>query len=50
MKGQLLREKDLGDKKMPNAFGDGAKQERHGNKLAVVWDNRGGEAFVIAPD
>ncbi len=50
MNGKLLWEKDLGDKKMRNAFGEGSTPALHGNTLVVVWDHLGGESFVIALD
>jgi hypothetical protein len=50
MNGKLLWEKDLGDKKMRNAFGEGSTPALHGNTLIVVWDHLGGESFVAAFD
>jgi outer membrane protein assembly factor BamB len=50
MNGKLLWEKDLGDKKMRNAFGEGSTPALHGNTLVVVWDHLGGESFVVALD
>jgi outer membrane protein assembly factor BamB len=48
--GTLLWEKDLGDKKMRNEFGEGSTPAIHGNTLVVVWDHLGGESFVVALD
>ena len=50
MNGKLLWEKDLGDKNMRNAFGEGSTPALHGNTLVVVWDHLGGESFVAAFD
>ena len=50
MNGKLLWEKDLGDKKMRNEFGEGSTPALHGNTLVVVWDHLGGESFVVALD
>jgi outer membrane protein assembly factor BamB len=48
--GTLLWEKDLGDKKMRNEFGEGSTPAIHGNTLVVVWDHLGGESFIVALD
>jgi outer membrane protein assembly factor BamB len=50
MNGKLLWEKDLGDKKMRNEFGEGSTPALHGNTLVVVWDHLGGESFIVALD
>jgi outer membrane protein assembly factor BamB len=50
MNGTLLWEKDLGDKKMRNEFGEGSTPALYGNTLVVVWDHLGGESFVVALD
>ena len=50
MNGKLLWEKDLGDKKMRNEFGEGSTPALHGNTLVVVWDHLGGQSFVVALD
>jgi outer membrane protein assembly factor BamB len=50
MAGKLLWEKDLGDKKMRNEFGEGSTPALHGNTLVIVWDHLGGESFVVALD
>jgi outer membrane protein assembly factor BamB len=48
--GKLLWEKDLGDKRMRNQFGEGSTPALHGDTLVVVWDHLGGESFVAALD
>jgi outer membrane protein assembly factor BamB len=48
--GKLLWERDLGDKRMRNQFGEGSTPALHGNTLVVVWDHLGGESFVAALD
>jgi outer membrane protein assembly factor BamB len=48
--GKLLWEKDLGDKRMRNQFGEGSTPALHGNTLVVVWDHLGGQSFVTALD
>jgi outer membrane protein assembly factor BamB len=51
MKGTLIWQKDLGDKKMRNEFGEGATPVLHGNTLIVVWDHYvPGESFIVALD
>jgi outer membrane protein assembly factor BamB len=50
MNGTLVWEKDLGDKKMRNEFGEGSTPVLHGNTLVVVWDHLGGQSFVVALD
>lgn len=47
--GKLLWEKDLGDKRMRNEFGEGSTPALHGNTLVVVWDHQG-DSFVVALD
>jgi len=47
--GKLLWEKDLGDKRMRNEFGEGSTPTLHGNTLVVVWDHQDG-SFVVALD
>ena len=39
MNGTLVWQKDLGDKKMRNEFGEGSTPALHGNTLVVVWDH-----------
>lgn len=50
MTGTLLWDKDLGDKKMRNQFGEGSTPALHGNTLVIVWDHLGGQSFVAAFD
>ena len=51
MNGTLVWEKDLGDKKMRNEFGEGSTPVLHGNTLVVVWDHLvPGQSFVVALD
>jgi outer membrane protein assembly factor BamB len=51
MNGTLVWQKDLGDKRMRNEFGEGSTPALHGNTLVVVWDHYvPGESFVIALD
>ncbi len=50
MNGKLLWEKDLGDKRMRNEFGEGSTPAIHGNTMVVVWDHLNGESFVAALD
>jgi outer membrane protein assembly factor BamB len=49
MNGKLIWEKDLGDKRMRNEFGEGTTPALHGNYLAVVWDHQG-TSFVVVLD
>jgi outer membrane protein assembly factor BamB len=49
MNGKLVWEKDLGDKRMRNTFGEGSTPALHGNTLVVVWDHQG-ESFIAALD
>jgi outer membrane protein assembly factor BamB len=48
MEGKLLWEKDFGDKRMRNQFGEGSTPALHGDRLVVVWDQQGGQSFVAA--
>ncbi len=50
MNGKLLWQKDLGDKRMRNQFGEGSTPALHGNTLVVVWDHLNGESFIAALD
>jgi outer membrane protein assembly factor BamB len=50
MNGTLVWEKDLGDKRMRNQFGEGSTPVLHGNTIVVVWDHLGGQSFVVAMD
>ena len=49
MNGKLVWQKDLGDKRMRNTFGEGSTPALHGNHLVVVWDHQG-ESFIVALD
>ncbi len=49
MNGAPVWQKDLGDKRMRNQFGEGSTPALHGNHLVVVWDHQG-ESFIIALD
>jgi outer membrane protein assembly factor BamB len=49
MKGTKVWEKDLGDKRMRNTFGEGSSPALHGNTLVIVWDHQG-ESFIVALD
>jgi outer membrane protein assembly factor BamB len=49
MDGKLLWEKDLGDKRMRQEFGEGQTPVLHGDRLVVVWDHQG-PSFVTALD
>lgn len=48
--GNLIWEKDLGDKRMRNQFGEGSTPALHGDTLVHVWDQQGGQSFVVALD
>jgi len=51
MDGKLLWEKDLGDKRMRNQFGEGSTPALYGNTIVVVWDHLNGDgSFVVALD
>jgi len=51
MSGTLVWEKDLGDKRMRNEFGEGSTPVLHGDTLVVVWDHYvPGGSFVVALD
>ena len=51
MDGALVWEKDLGDKRMRNEFGEGSTPALHGNTLVIVWDHLNGDgSFVVALD
>ena len=44
-------QKDLGDKRMRNEFGEGSTPALHGNTLVVVWDHFiPGASFIVALD
>ena len=48
--GNLIWENDLGDKLMRNQFGEGSTPALHGDTLVHVWDQIGGQSFVVALD
>lgn len=48
--GNLIWEKDLGDKLMRNQFGEGSTPALHGDTLVHVWDHIGGPSFLVALD
>ena len=50
MNGKLLWQKDLGDKRMRNQFGEGSTPALHGNTLVIVWDHLNGQSFIVAFD
>jgi outer membrane protein assembly factor BamB len=49
MNGTLVWQKDLGDKRMRNEFGEGTTPALFGNHLVVVWDHQG-QSFIVALD
>ena len=50
LNGKLLWEKDLGDKRMRNEFGEGSTPVLYRDTLVVVWDHLNGQSFVAAFD
>ena len=48
--GNLLWETDLGDKGMRNTFGEGTSPALHGDTIVHVWDQQGGQSFIVALD
>jgi outer membrane protein assembly factor BamB len=48
--GELIWNKDFGDKRMRNQFGEGSTPALHRNRLVVVWDQQGGQSFVVTLD
>ena len=50
MDGKLLWEKYLGDKLMRNQFGEGSTPVLHDNRLVIVWDQQGGQSFIVSLD
>jgi outer membrane protein assembly factor BamB len=51
LNGTLVWQKDLGDKKMRNEFGEGSTPALHGDTVVVVWDHFvPGESFIVALD
>ncbi len=49
MNGKAAWQKDLGDKRMRNEFGEGSSPALYKDKLFVVWDHQG-ESFIVALD
>jgi outer membrane protein assembly factor BamB len=49
LNGNLVWQKDLGDKRMRNEFGEGTTPALYGNHLIVIWDHQG-TSSVIALD
>ena len=47
--GNLLWEKDLGDMRTRNSFGEGSSPALHGTTVVVLWDHEG-EDFIVALD
>jgi outer membrane protein assembly factor BamB len=47
MNGRPVWQKDLGDKRMRNEFGEGSSPALYKDKLFVVWDHQG-ESFIVA--
>jgi outer membrane protein assembly factor BamB len=51
MNGTLIWDKDLGDKRMRNEFGEGSTPALHGNTLVIVWDHLNGDgSYIVALD
>jgi outer membrane protein assembly factor BamB len=49
--GKPIWDKDLGDKRMRNEFGEGSTPALHGNTLVVVWDHLNGDgSYIVALD
>lgn len=47
LKGKLLWEKDLGDMRTRNSFGEGSSPALSGDTVVVLWDHEG-EDFIVA--
>ncbi len=47
--GKPLWEKDLGDMRTRNSFGEGSSPALHGNTVVVLWDHEGTD-FIVALD
>ena len=47
MNGKPVWQKDLGDKRMRNEFGEGSSPALYKDKLFIVWDHQG-ESFIVA--
>jgi outer membrane protein assembly factor BamB len=48
--GNLKWEKDFGDMRTRNAFGEGSSPALHGNTVVVLWDHDGDDDFIVALD
>ncbi|HAB16683.1 MAG TPA: hypothetical protein DCE44_09565, partial [Verrucomicrobiales bacterium] len=49
LKGTLLWEKDLGDMRTRNGFGEGSSPALYGQTVVILWDHEG-EDFIVALD
>lgn len=49
LKGRLLWEKDLGDMRTRNSFGEGSSPALDGDTVVVLWDHEGDD-FIVALD
>jgi len=49
MNGTKVWEKDLGDKRMRNQFGEGSTPVLYRDRLFIVWDHQG-QSFIVALD
>lgn len=49
MDGEVVWEKDLGDMRTRNGFGEGSSPALHGDTVVVNWDHEG-ESFIVALD
>jgi len=49
LSGNPIWQKDFGDKRMRQQFGEGSTPALHGNRLIVVWDHQG-QSFIAALD
>ncbi|MCH7664834.1 MAG: PQQ-like beta-propeller repeat protein [Acidobacteria bacterium] len=47
--GRLLWQRDLGDQRTRNAFGEGSSPAIHGSSVVVNWDHEG-DSFIVALD
>ena len=50
MDGNLVWEKDLGDKGMRNQFGEGSTPAVYEDRIVIVWDHLGGQSYVVVLD
>ena len=49
MDGKPLWQKDLGDKKMRNQFGEGSTPVLYNDRIVIVWDHLG-QSFIVSLD